>query len=257
MTKVPTMFRILSIASAVLLTALSLHAQTTSVSAPGTKHTYWTSSGEWIFTSPILDVRTPGPNGTENSTDQGAIIRFSPFFNAMGMLNYDLSEHFGLFTGISIRNQGFIYDVPGDSLNRRYKFRTYNVGIPVGFKVGTMNRGLAFFGYELELPFNYKEKLFENERKEDKFNVWFSDRNESLYQSVFVGYQGPGSVTLTVRYYLTNFHNQDFEETKDGVTTKPYAGLNANILAVSLGYALFDGRKMEFKRATAEPRAMR
>lgn len=253
------MIRKLVLSGIVVLATADLSAQDAmTTSTPGTKQTYWTTSGEWIFSSPILDVRSPGPNGTENSSDQGAIIRFSPFFNAMGMLNYDLSDKFGLFTGLSIRNQGFIYDVPGDSLNRRYKFRTYNVGIPVGFKVGRMNHGLAFFGYELELPFNYKEKFFENEKKEDKFNVWFSDRNESFYQSVFVGYQGPGSVTLTVRYYLTNFHNKDFQETKDGVTTKPYAGLNCNILAVSLGYALFDGRKTEFNRqSTPEPRAMR
>ncbi|MEO7082409.1 MAG: hypothetical protein ABIY71_12820, partial [Flavobacteriales bacterium] len=79
---------------------------------------------------------------------------------------------------------------------------------------------------------------------EDKFSVWFSDRNTDLFQSVFVGIQGPGSTTLTVRYYLTNFHNQNFTETKDGMTTKPYAGLNANILAFSLGYALFDGTKV-------------
>ncbi len=226
---------------------------------PGTKKAYWTSSGEWIFSTPILDVKGVDANGNETSDDKGAVIRFSPFFNVQGMLNYDLSEHFGLFTGLSVRNQGFIYDVPNDSLNRRYKFRTYNVGIPVGFKVGTMNKGMVYVGYEIELPFNYKEKRFENEKKEDKFNVWFSDRNEQFFQSVFLGFQGPGRTNLTVRYYLTNFHNQDFEESVNGVTVKPYDGFNVNVLTVSLGYALFDATKGISKEMHMDttPRAMR
>ncbi len=199
---------------------------------PSAKKAYLTTSGEWIFSMPILDV---------GGSDKGGVVRFSPVFNGQTMVNYDLSAHAGLFTGISIRNQGFIYKVPDTDI--RYKFRTYNVGIPVGLKLGKMNNTLVFLGYELELPFNYKEKRFEGDHKEEKFNVWFSDRNSTFYQSVFVGFQGPGSSILTVRYYLTNFHNQDFTEKKDGVTLKPYDGLNANVLAVSIGFGLFDVRK--------------
>lgn len=200
---------------------------------PPAHQTYWTGSGETIFSIPLLDV---------NGSEEGAVMRFSPVFNAQLMLNYDLSAHAGLYTGLSIRNQGFIYQLPDTTV--RYKFRTYNVGIPVGFKLGSMNNTLFYAGYEVELPFNYKEKRFENEKKEDKFSVWFSDRNSQFYQSVFFGVQGPGGATLTVRYYLTNFHNKDFTETTNGVETKPYAGLNANILAFSLGYALFDATKV-------------
>lgn len=220
--------------AAVMLIA-GVHAQTpapTSI-APGPGEAYFTRSGEWIFSVPMLDV---------NGSDRGAVLRFSPFWNAQGMLNYDLSPQFGTFVGLSIRNQGFIYQLPDTAV--RYKFRTYNLGLPVGVKVGRMNGMLLYLGYELELPFNYKEKRFENEKKEDKFNVWFSDRTEPLFHSVFIGFQGPGSVNLTVRYYLTNFHNQDFTETKDGVTYKPYDGLNANLLTVSLGFALFDATKL-------------
>ena len=214
-------------------------AQETTYPSPG--KLYSSGSGEWILTVPVLDV---------NGSEKGAVVRFTPLFNVQWMVNYDLGKHFGLFTGFSVRNQGFIYQVPDTSL--RFKFRTYNVGVPVGFKLGRMNKTLLYAGYEVELPFNYKEKRFENERKEDKFNVWFSDRNTSLFQSIFLGVQGPKSTTLTVRYYLTNFHNQDFSETKNGVTTKPYAGLNANIVAFSLGYALFDGKKIAQVKKQAE-----
>ena len=243
------------------LLALGLLLPTLSMAqadGPGTKKAYWTSSGEWIFSTPILDVKGVDQNGNETSSDEGAVIRFSPFFNAQGMVNYDLSEHFGLFSGLSIRNQGFIYKVPNDSVDVRYKFRTYNIGIPVGLKVGNMNRGLVYFGYELEFPFNYKEKEIISEKK-DKFNVWFSDRTEKLFQSVFLGFQGPGRTNLTVRYYLTNFHNKDFQETENGVTTKPYAGFNVNLLTFSLGYALFDATKGLSREMGADqtPRAIR
>jgi hypothetical protein len=241
------MLRSLTLSSIALFLSTTVIAQE-NYSTPGTKEVYWTGSGEWIFSAPILDV---------NGSDQGAVVRFSGFFNVQSMLNYDLSNSFGLFTGLSIRNQGFIYQVPDTSL--RYKFRTYNVGIPVGIKLGNMNKNLVYLGYEIELPFNYKEKRFENEKKEDKFNVWFSDRNAPFYQSVFLGFQGPGSTSLTVRYYLTNFHNPDFEETKDGVTYKPYDGLNANLLTVSLGFGLFDGTALEktINKEIGDPQAFR
>ena len=213
-------------------TSLAQQVEIVTTETPGIKEAYFSSGSEWIFSTPILDV---------NGSDKGAVVRFAPFFNVQGMLNYDLSSSFGLFTGLSMRNQGFIYKVPNDSLDVRIKFRTYNLGIPVGFKVGTMNNTLVYLGYEFELPFNYKEKRFENEKKE-KFDVWFSKRSAPFYQSVFIGFQGPGSSTLTIRYYLTNFHNKDYMETVDGVQTKPYEGLNANVLAVSLGFGLFDGK---------------
>ncbi|MEO7081918.1 MAG: hypothetical protein ABIY71_10345, partial [Flavobacteriales bacterium] len=76
----------------------SAEVQETTNTAPG--KVYGTGSFEWIISVPILDV---------NGSDKGGVARFSPFFNAQWMLNYDFSNHFGFFTGFSIRNQGFIY----------------------------------------------------------------------------------------------------------------------------------------------------
>lgn len=238
-----------------LLVPLPASAQRPSIEVkePPVKDWYATSSGEWIFSIPVLDV---------NGSDRGGIVRFAPFFNLQGLVNYDLSTHFGFFTGLTLRNLGFIYDVPDPPDGQagsdvRYKFRTYDVGVPVGIKFGRMNHGLVFIGYELELPFNYKEKRFENEKKEDKFDVWFSSRNEPLFHSVMLGLQGPHGATIKFKYYLSNFHNTDFTETVDGVETKPYAGLNANIFYVSLGYDLFDGREFIYRphRTTEERHA--
>ncbi|MCB0787362.1 MAG: hypothetical protein KDB88_05655 [Flavobacteriales bacterium] len=211
------------------------------------KKWYVTSGGEWIFSVPILDVA---------GNDQGGIVRFSPVVNAQFNFNYDFGKSAGLFTGLAVRNVGFIYQVPDTTI--RKKFRTYNLGVPVGLKFGNMNSTLFFLGYELELPINYKEKTFENERKTDKFNVWFSDRNESFMQAVFAGVQFKYGTALKFKYYLSNFHNKEFSENVDGVNSKPYAALNANVFYVSLSYALFRNSKFTYSTGgtPASPQAM-
>lgn len=192
-----------------VLFALNAAAQerdfTVTTTVPDVRTFYWSSGGEFLFSAPVLDV--------DGSSD-GGVIRFAPFINGRSLLNYDLSTRVGFFTGLSMSNLGFIYD---SADGNRYKYRTYNLGLPLGFKLGRMHKTVFFAGYELELPFNYKEKRFENERKEDKFNAWLSDRNEPFFHSVFVGFQGPGKSTLTFRYYLTNFHNTDYVQREDGV----------------------------------------
>ena len=204
------------------------------------KRTYFSGGSEIAFQTAVLDV---------NGKDEGAVVRFAPVVNVQQTINKDMSDHFGLFLGLSVNNVGFIYDVPESDY--RYKFRSYNLGLPVGIKIGTMNGGLFFAGYSFEWPFNYKEKEFLNERKEDKIVVWVSKRTQPFHQAVMAGFQLGNGTTLKVKYYLSNFHNEDFSETQDvgGVSTsvKPYDGLKANIIQLSLGFALFTDEAEVYK----------
>ncbi|MCU0419866.1 MAG: hypothetical protein MUC38_09425, partial [Cyclobacteriaceae bacterium] len=68
---------------------------------------YTTSGGEWIFS-----VSNVSLNGTETS---GA-VRFSPVFNFQNLVNYDADRHVGFFSGLNIRNVGFIYDIPDSDI---------------------------------------------------------------------------------------------------------------------------------------------
>jgi hypothetical protein len=213
----------------IVLTTLMAVTVSLAAAQESTGRTYLSGGSEFAFSAPILDV---------NGSDQGAVIRFAPMVNVQQTVNKDLSDNFGLFLGLSVNNVGFIYDSP-DSTNYRFKYRTYNLGLPVGFKVGTMDGGLFFAGYSVEWAFNYKEKRFLNENKEDKFVVWGSDRVIPFQQAVMAGFQLGNGSTLKVKYYFTNFHNKDYVATQDGVQYKPYDGLNANVLTVSLGFALF------------------
>lgn len=210
---------------------------TVTTTVPEVGEVYWSGGGEWLLSMPLLDV---------DGSEAGGVVRFAPFVNGRSLWNYDVSQHAGFFAGLSVSNLGFIHDAPD---GKRYKFRTYNVGLPLGFKLGRMHKTLFFAGYELELPLNYKEKRFANERKEDKFNVWLSDRTEPWFHSLFLGMQGPGSSTLTLRYYLTNFHNTSYIQREDNIESRPYAGLNSNLIVISLGFGLFDGTERTFERS--------
>jgi len=204
---------------------------------------YTTSGGEIILSFATIDN-----NGNAN----GNIVRFSPVFNGQFYGNYDLNKNFGLLFGAAIRNVGFIYDTPSDSYfeGKKMKFRNYNFGIPVGIKVGNMNKAYFFAGYEIEFPFVYKEKAFENEMK-TKFSVWFSKRVPAYYHTVFAGVQFPYGISLKFKYYLSEFFNQDYIKT-DG--SQPYKGLKANVFYFSISTSLFKGTQVYVKEYKEEMR---
>lgn len=193
---------------------------------------YSTTGGEMIFSFATID---------NNGNDGGNIMRWSPVFNFQVYGNYDVNKNIGFIFGASVRNVGFIYDVPGD--NTKKKYRNYNIGIPVGFKVGNLNKIFLFGGYEIEFPINYKEKTFINEQK-TKFNVWFSNRVPSYYHTAFVGVQFPYGVSLKFKYYISEFFNQNYTE-NDG--TQPYKGLKANVFYFAISTSLFRDNKVYIK----------
>lgn len=205
-----------------LLTALNVAAQEE-------KQSYYSFSSEMIFSFASID--------NQGNTD-GNIMRWSPVINLQSMYNYDLSEKFGLFAGTAVRNVGFIYEDPLDVNNTKFKFRTYNFGIPIGIKLGKMNNTLFFAGYEIEFPFVYKEKHFVNEDKVKNDTYWFSDKVETVQQSVMAGVQLPYGAALKFKYYFTNFHDRDYVALVDGVETKPY-DFKSNVFYVSVSWNLF------------------
>lgn len=190
---------------------------------------YFSFSTEMIFSWATID---------NQGNSSGNIMRWAPVFNPQAMFNYDVSKAFGLFTGMAVRNVGFIYEDPYDIDNAKYKYRTYNFGIPIGVKIGKMNKVFFFAGYEIEFPFVYKEKKFVNESRENKDVIWFSDKVETFQQSVMVGVQLPYGATLKFKYYLTNFHNRNYVAMVDGMETKPY-DFDANVFYVSIAWNVF------------------
>lgn len=203
------------------------------------KKVYTTSSGEMIFSFASIAA---------NGNEEGSVLRFSPVINIQNWVNFDKADNFGFFTGLSVRNVGVIFDVPGQP-NTRIKARTYNVGVPVGVKLGNLD-GLFFFaGYELELPLNYKEKIFVNEEKQEKRNIWFSNRVPTINHSLMAGVQMPYGATLKFKYYLTNFYNKNYTENDgQGNIIKPYENLDVNVFYVSLSFGLLKNTDFYYGR---------
>lgn len=206
-----------------------------SLTASGQSKTYTTSGVEVIFS--LADIEQGG-------VSQSSTLRFAPVINLSSMLNRDVTDRFGLFTGLAVRNVGYIYDNYDDfaeDATYKKKFRSYNLGVPLGFKVGDLDRMFIYAGYEVEVAVHYKEKTFEGGDKIDKITGWFSDRQDIFQHGFLVGIQFPKGANLKFKYYLSDFHNQDFV---DGSGNKPYEGLNSQVFYFSLNMMLF--RNVEF-----------
>jgi hypothetical protein len=193
---------------------------------------YVSGGPEIIFSFADLD---------NNGYQGGNIIRFAPVLNFAVHGNVDFGKHFGLFFGGAVRNVGFIYDYP-DSASR-FKYRSYNLALPVGFKLGKMNSTLFYAGYEIEFPFNYKQKEFIDNSK-IKFVEWFTPRLPSYYHSFFLGVQFPYGFSLKFKYYYSEFFNQDY---RDANGTQPYKGFEAHVFYFSLNFGLYRNAKAYYR----------
>jgi len=143
-----------------------------------------------------------------------------------------------------LRNVGYIYDnFQQDTVFYKKKFRSYNLGIPLGIKVGNLDNMYLYGGYEIEFPFHYKEKTIEDGDKINKTTGWFSKRQEAFQHGFFVGLQFPHGANIKFKYYLSEFHNQEYE---DASGNRPYAGLKTNIFYFSLNYVIRDTRFSEW-----------
>jgi hypothetical protein len=192
-----------------------------------------------IFSTAVFEK--PGRDRTMLGSIRFSLINFGYHFN------YDFDEHFGLFTGLGIKNLGFI-EKDGDSTIKR---RVYTLGIPLGFKLGNLQkRHYGFIGGGIDAPFNYREKGFVNRRDKEKFSEWFSDRTPEFMPYLFAGFAYGSGSTFKVQYYPGNFFNPEFEEEVNGMKSRPYQGYSAHILCVTLGLDLH--YNMHNKKKTEE-----
>jgi hypothetical protein len=181
----------------------------------------------------ILSMSSVTLNGATPSS-LTEVARFSYFINWGFTFNFNLSRHFGVYTGIDLKNIGFIEhdNISGMTIKRR----TYNVGAPVGVKIGNMGlkRWYFFMGGGADIPVNYKQKTYALRNQKQKFNEWFSDRTPQVMPYIFAGIAVNRGVTVKAQYYPNNFINPDFATNG----THPYAGYDVHISMLSLGISV-------------------
>ena len=134
-------------------------------------------SNKKLYSSTSLELIFSFADVSADSVSVSNVMRFSPVFNFQWLINYDISKNFGVFSGLDIRNLGFIRENLTLDPNLKFKHRVYTLGLPLGLKVGNINDGVfVYFGGQIEWTMNYKEKRFENNDKVDSFVEWNSKR---------------------------------------------------------------------------------
>lgn len=159
---------------------------------------YQTSGGEMLFQ--FSEVNNLPTN-----------LRWTVFLHLGSYTHVDFSNNFGLYSGLALRNVGFIADDGPEKLI----IRTYNVGIPLAIKVGLFDKQLYIFGGgEYEWLFHYKEKSWPNgngkrDGEKTKYTEWFSSRVNTLMPSIFFGVELPRGLNVKYKMYLGNYMNDN------------------------------------------------
>ncbi len=186
------------------------------------------------------------PSGSNiPATNTMGTIRFTYLVNFGFTFNFNFSPSVGLYTGLDLKNIGYIEQDNGYTTKRR----TYNVGAPLGFKIGDMsNKGSYFLlGGGIDLPFNYNEKTFKDNDRGNKtrFNEWMSSRTNNIMPYVFAGGCFNHGVTVKVQYYPNNFMNPDFV---DDFGVRPYKGTEVHLILLSVGFGMHMNAEHKHKK---------
>ena len=190
---------------------------------------YTSLSMEMIFSFASLEHDTMNMNNK---------VRWSPVLNLQFLYSFDMTKNFGLFTGIALRNVGFIWK---DDFGGKTKQRVYALGLPVGIKLGNVKKGLfVYVGGQIEYAFNYKEKYFINDTK-TKGVYWFTNRVNPMQLSLLAGFNLPYGFNVKFKYYFTDLMNRDYEEfNSSGVKYKPYEHVaKSQIIYFSISFNMF------------------
>jgi hypothetical protein len=114
---------------AIIVFSVSLYGQ----------RSYITGDSEMIFS--VADI-------TKGGVGMDSHLRWTTFYHSATYHNYDVCSNFGFYYGLALRNVGFITrdESIGGTLYNMVKRRSYSLGLPVGIKLGDINRNTFIFG---------------------------------------------------------------------------------------------------------------
>ena len=188
-----------------------------------------------IFSTATIhhDGATDAAGNTAPNINTMGIIRFTYMVNFGFTFNFNFSKHLGLYTGIDLKNVGYIEQDNGFSDKRR----VYNVGAPLGIKIGNMSDkgSYLFLGGGLDVVLNYQEKYFSDRNNKTRINEWWSDRTPRTMPYLFAGISFNHHITVKAQYYPNNFLNTDY---RDASGVAIYSGTDVHLILLSVGFGM-------------------
>ncbi len=177
-------------------------------------------------------------NTTQNDEGIRDIVRFAPFFNGSEQLHFNIARPVGIYTGLGIKNIGFIArPTLSDGSEIKVKQRVYSLYMPLAIKLGNMgkHRYLAAGG-ELNMFFNYKEKVFQNGTK-SRNSEWFSDKVELFNPAFFIELVGSYSF-IKFTWYPNNFvkEQSNYEFVNDPNKIALNYPSQSSVFSISVGW---------------------
>lgn len=220
---------------------------------------YTIGTGEMIFQWGEIDFTDEYKLANPQEEQLNSPMRFSMFFHIGSNVHVDLSDHFGIFSGLGLRNVGLtsnerLIDPDGSLQDYKIIRRSYNLGVPFAFKVGSFDKHTyLYFGGEVELQFAYKEKYWDSHNRsgsKSKYHEWFGDQTNTFVTSGFVGFQFPKGINVKFKYYFNDFLNHSYRNPNNKISDLTrYA--SSNIMYISLSWQIrndeFFKRKSKIK----------
>ena len=190
-------------------------------------YSYTTSSSEFIFSWGQLEYTDAYKASYPQAEILNNPVRFTCFFHLGQNFHFDLSKNLGFFTGYGLRNVGFITNevLPVESGSSEYfdakiVRRTYSLGIPLALKIGSMkDRVYVYGGGEVEWAFAYKEKYWDSHSRsgtKSKYSDFMGSQVNPILPSAFMGIQFKKGLNVKLKYYLTDFLNNDYTRKSSG-----------------------------------------
>ncbi|HTA28249.1 MAG TPA: hypothetical protein VK809_10695 [Bacteroidia bacterium] len=187
----------------------------------------------------------------DNQSNIPNILRFTCFFHVQHQFHYDFGRAFGLYTGFSIINVGFINSIGlPDGSSATLKQRSYSFGIPLALKFGNMPHGdYLAIGAEGECMFAYKQKILYNGNKTIFNDNLFSSNYVNLFNpSVFGEVRFHSGTYIRFKYYLLNFLQNKTSILDIGSNQVVYTPEKSTLYYVSVGLLLKKKHKHHLTR---------
>ena len=162
-----------------------------------------------------------------------SILRFAPVANYTLQAHKDFFKSFGIYTGIGVKNVGFI--TRNNSTDITVKSRAYCISVPVGLKFGNLkDEKYLFIAGEFLTQLDYKEKVFTDGDKSKRKSFYNNDVNLFNYSgSIGLSFKG---FIIGADYTFGNFFSDKYRFQPSKASNATYAGPSrSNILTFYFG----------------------